>query len=151
MERPNNPSEFIGCVHEAVACKVGCNHANERVVRLDLTYTRSTHPVTSKVVLSELAAHNLCAELGEVTGLMGDGSEQSESGLRAANADDLKRFAVAYAGLGDAVGEQVWDLIDGNGDEVNPNAVRLIRERLYGLNAELDEALDEYDSTGLKD
>jgi hypothetical protein len=66
---------------------------------------------------------------------------------------DLIDFAKRWASLGDAIAEQVEQVVDdpraaagqGRADlEVNPNAVELARERLGGLNEGLDQALAEY-------
>jgi hypothetical protein len=66
---------------------------------------------------------------------------------------DLIDFARRWAGLGDAVADQVVQVLDdpraaaghGRADlEVNPNAIVLAKERLGGLNEELDEAFGEY-------
>jgi hypothetical protein len=61
------------------------------------------------------------------------------------DSDDLLRFAEAYASLGDAVTSQIADLLVARYDDVNPNAVDLIRERLGGFNQEIDEALQAFD------
>lgn len=68
---------------------------------------------------------------------------------------DLIEFAKRWARLGDAIAEQVEQVLDDpraaaglNDDradlEVNPNAIELARERLGGLNEGLDEAFEEY-------
>ena len=68
---------------------------------------------------------------------------------------DLIDFAKRWADLGDAVAEQVVQVLDCprlaaglNPDradlEVNPNAIHLARERLGGLNEEIDQAFEEY-------
>jgi len=66
---------------------------------------------------------------------------------------DLIDFAKRWAALGDAIAEQVEQVVDdpraaaghGRADlEVNSNAVELARERLGGLNEGLDQALAEY-------
>ncbi len=68
---------------------------------------------------------------------------------------DLIDFAKRWAGLGDAVAGQVETILDDprgaaglredRADlEVNPNAIVLAKERLGGLNEELDEAFEEY-------
>jgi hypothetical protein len=68
---------------------------------------------------------------------------------------DLIDFARRWARLGDAVADQVVQVLDdpraaaGLGEEradleVNPNAIVLARERLGGLNEELDQAFEEY-------
>ena len=71
------------------------------------------------------------------------------------DAEDLIDFAKRWASLGDAVAEQVEQVLDcprvaaglveAQADqEVNPNAIRLARERLQGLSEELDQAFDDY-------
>ena len=68
---------------------------------------------------------------------------------------DLIDFAKRWASLGDAVAGQVERILDDprgaaglredRADlEVNPNAIDLARDRLHGLNEELDEAFEEY-------
>jgi hypothetical protein len=66
---------------------------------------------------------------------------------------DLIDFAKRWSDLGDAVAEQVVQVLDnaraaaglGRGDqEVNANAITLARERLGGLNEEIDQAFEEY-------
>ena len=68
---------------------------------------------------------------------------------------DLIDFAKRWADLGTAVAEQVVQVLDCprlaaglNPDradlEVNPNAIHLARERLGGLNEEIDQAFEEY-------
>jgi hypothetical protein len=68
---------------------------------------------------------------------------------------DLIDFARRWAGLGDAVADQVVQVLDDaraaaglredRADlEVNPNAIVLARERLGGLNEEIDQAFEEY-------
>lgn len=64
---------------------------------------------------------------------------------------DLIEFATRWAGLGDAVTEQVVHVIDdpscgscwneGTEHGVNPAAIELAHSRLYGLNEGIDEAL----------
>ncbi|TWT47158.1 hypothetical protein KOR42_41560 [Thalassoglobus neptunius] len=58
---------------------------------------------------------------------------------------ELIRFAKAYRDLGDAVTEQLDDLFDNRFDEVNPNAIALIREHLGGKNEEIDAVLEDYE------
>lgn len=61
------------------------------------------------------------------------------------DAGDLIDFAQRWAELGDAVAEQVADIVnDPNTDEVNPAAIELARSRLQGLNQGIDLAMDEY-------
>jgi hypothetical protein len=61
------------------------------------------------------------------------------------DAGDLIDFAKRWAELGDAVSEQVGQVVDDpETDEVNPAAIELARSRLRGLNEGLDQALDGY-------
>ena len=61
------------------------------------------------------------------------------------DAGDLIDFAKRWAELGDAVSEQVEQVVDDpETDEVNPAAIELARSRLRGLNEGLDQALDGY-------
>lgn len=53
-------------------------------------------------------------------------------------------FAKRWAALGSAVQEQAEDLLAGDADELNSNAVRLIQRTIGGWNEELDEVLSEY-------
>lgn len=58
---------------------------------------------------------------------------------------ELIEFAKKFRDLGDAVGEQLIQILDNpETDEVNLNAIKLIKEELYGLNKEIDEAIDCY-------
>jgi len=58
---------------------------------------------------------------------------------------DLIEFAKAWAELGDAVAEQVADIVDNPAtDEVNPAAIELAQRRIRGFNQGLDLAMDEY-------
>ena len=55
------------------------------------------------------------------------------------------RVREALGQLGDAVTEQVADIVDNpQTDEVNPAAIELARGRLRGLNQGIDLAIDEY-------
>lgn len=56
---------------------------------------------------------------------------------------ELMLFAKAYASLGGAVQNQMDDLLDGD-DGMNPNAVKLIQDRLGGKSDELDEIISDY-------
>ena len=66
-------------------------------------------------------------------------------GLWSISADELISFAEAYSSLGDAVTEQLKDILesgaDTDPDNVNPNAVEMIVRELGGLNEEIDESL----------
>ena len=69
------------------------------------------------------------------------------------DAGDLIDFARRWADLGDAVAEQVSQVVDDpraaaglrRADlEVNPNAIELAKERIGGLNEGIDTAIEEY-------
>ena len=69
------------------------------------------------------------------------------------DAGDLIDFARRWAGLGDAVAEQVSQVVDdpraaaglrSADQEVNPNAIELAKERIGGLNEDIDTAIEEY-------
>ena len=69
------------------------------------------------------------------------------------DAGDLIDFARRWAGLGDAVAEQVSQVVDDpraaaglrSADlEVNPNAIELAKERIGGLNEQIDTTIEEY-------
>lgn len=73
--------------------------------------------------------------------------------LYEADSAALIDFAKRWARLGDAITEQVEEILAnpraaagyGRGyEEVNPTAIAFARERLQGLNEELDTAFDEY-------
>ena len=67
---------------------------------------------------------------------------------------DLIEFATRWAALGDAVTEQVARVIDdpscgscwneGTEHGVNPTAIEMARKELQGLNATIDQALDDF-------
>ena len=69
------------------------------------------------------------------------------------DAGDLIDFARRWAGLGDAVAEQVVQVVDDpraaaglrRADlEVNPNAIELAREPIGGQNEGIDTVIEEY-------
>ena len=64
--------------------------------------------------------------------------------LRDIGIDELLRFGRAYAGLGDSVHVQIPDLLADIYDNLNPNAVQMIEDRLGGVNKELDKAIKLY-------
>lgn len=73
--------------------------------------------------------------------------------LHEIDAGDLIDFARRWADLGDAVTEQVVQVVNDpraaaglrRADlEVNPNAIELARERIGGLNEGIDTAIEEY-------
>ena len=68
---------------------------------------------------------------------------------------ELIDFAKRWSDLGDAVAEQVERVLDNTRAaagldldradlEVNPNAIHLARERIGGLNEEIDQAFEDY-------
>ena len=61
------------------------------------------------------------------------------------DAGDLIEFAKKWASLGDAVTEQVEDIVnDPTTDEVNPSAIGMAQRTLRGLNQGIDLAMDQY-------
>lgn len=56
--------------------------------------------------------------------------------------DELMRFARAYNKLGWAIQEQFDDIVNGDCDDINPNALAEIDERMRGYNDDLDAAID---------
>ena len=61
------------------------------------------------------------------------------------DAEDLIDFAQRFADLGDAVSMQVARLVQNpEHADLNPNAIALAKERLGGLNEEIDEAIADY-------
>lgn len=64
-----------------------------------------------------------------------------------ADASNLITFATRWASLGDAVTEQVAQVVDDSQqatEEINPAAIELAYERLVGLNDDIDRMLGEY-------
>lgn len=55
----------------------------------------------------------------------------------------VMRFAKRYSSLGSAVHEQLDDIMLGDTDDLNPNAVNFIKDELGGLTDELDAAIEE--------
>lgn len=63
------------------------------------------------------------------------------------DAADLLCFAQAFVSLGTSVQDQVSELLSGSESDfenLNANAVKLIEERLGGLNEELDVAISAF-------
>jgi hypothetical protein len=56
--------------------------------------------------------------------------------------DQLMEFAHAYAGLGSAIQAQLHDIVNGDRDDINPNALQEINRALRGYNVDLDAAID---------
>ena len=66
--------------------------------------------------------------------------------LQEADVTELLSFADAYASLGQAVQEQLKDLVDDPEEaSCNPNAVKMIQDLLMGYNEELDTALGAWE------
>lgn len=57
--------------------------------------------------------------------------------------DELMKFARAYSKLGWAIQEQLDDIVNSNLDDINPNALTEIDERMRGFNDDLDGAIDQ--------
>jgi hypothetical protein len=57
-------------------------------------------------------------------------------------------FAKKWADLGWAVQQQVEEVMNDAGAEVNPNAIKLAQEKLAGYSKEIDEALSDALSRG---
>lgn len=64
--------------------------------------------------------------------------------LAAVHVKDLLSFAKAYAGLGDAVAEQLDNLMSADFENVTDAAVALIEERMADLHPEIKSVCDEY-------
>ena len=58
--------------------------------------------------------------------------------------DDLLEFADGWVSLGEAVQEQVKQVLAGKHMQVNPNAIKLAFERIGGYNEEIQVALMSY-------
>ena len=72
---------------------------------------------------------------------------QTSQQLHRLPAHDLLVFAKAYAMLGRAVQEQLDNMIsDPDGANVNGNAVDMIKDRIGGANAEIDEAIRAWEN-----
>lgn len=68
-------------------------------------------------------------------------------GLYDIDASELIAFADAYVSLGSAVQEQLVILLDEQeGADINSNAVKLMRDTLYGQHHEIDTAIDAWES-----
>lgn len=62
--------------------------------------------------------------------------------MKTYNFATVMKFAKRYAELGTSVQEQVDDILLGDTDDTNPNAIKFIKDRLGGLTEELDAAID---------
>ena len=60
------------------------------------------------------------------------------------DSSDLLVFAKRYAKLGWSIQEQLENVLQMNFDDVNPNAVNEMEDKLSGFNDEIDDAFDEY-------
>jgi len=56
--------------------------------------------------------------------------------------DELMKFARAYRDLGWAVQAQVDMIVNGDCDDINPNALAEISRTMRGYNDDLDAAID---------
>jgi hypothetical protein len=56
--------------------------------------------------------------------------------------EQLMNFARAYAGLGSSIQAQLEDIVNGDRDDINPNALQEINRALRGYNDDLDAAID---------
>lgn len=61
------------------------------------------------------------------------------------NLEKIVNFARAYSKLGQAVQEQLGDLIADDFVEINPNAVKVIKLHLGGKNEIFDEIIANYE------
>lgn len=67
-------------------------------------------------------------------------------------ANALIEFAKAYRGLGNAIAEQLDQLLeDGDNADVNSNAVDIIEERLGGFNDEIDSVIESWKTLNSED
>jgi hypothetical protein len=62
-----------------------------------------------------------------------------------ADIEQLLSFCKAWDELGWAVKAQLEQITEGKFDDINPSAYRMIREKLYTYNPEIDAKLDEFD------
>lgn len=58
------------------------------------------------------------------------------------SADDLIGFAKQFVNLGSSVQEQLVDLMEGRYDDINPNAVKLMKQKLSGYHEEIDDVIE---------
>ncbi len=79
----SNDRAFDGAVNDEVNADIGANRQGERVVRLDLTYTRGTAPVGTTMILTVDAAIALRNHLDGLFAASGieDGDEDADDGL----------------------------------------------------------------------
>jgi len=69
---------------------------------------------------------------------------KTAGGIKNSDLDSLLSFAEAYASLGSAVQEQVYDLFMGDFDDINPSAVQAMARKLKGKNNELDSLFTDF-------
>lgn len=74
----NTTSRFDGAVHDEANADIGSNRQDERVVRLDLTYTRGTAPSSTTMILTLDAA---IALRNQLDGLFDAAGVDDSSGL----------------------------------------------------------------------
>ena len=74
----NTTSRFDGAVHDEANADIGSNRQDERVVRLDLTYTRGTAPSSTTMILTLDAA---IALRNQLDGLFNAAGVDDSSGL----------------------------------------------------------------------
>jgi hypothetical protein len=68
-----------------------------------------------------------------------------EANLYDVEVSELIGFCKAYASMGNAIQEQLDDILDNSdNDDVNPNAIRVIEQDLGGMNQEIDNAIAAY-------
>lgn len=58
--------------------------------------------------------------------------------------DDLMEFADSFDSLGSSVQRQLFELVRREFDDLNPNAVDLIKQRMSNYHDSIDEAISAY-------
>ena len=100
----NDPTQFDGAVHDEANVDIGNNRAGERVVRLDLTYTRGTAPSRTTTILTvdgAIALRNHLDGLFAAAGIDDGGSiDGADACPRCGNAD---HDTLVWAADGEAV------------------------------------------------
>jgi hypothetical protein len=86
-----------------------------------------------------LARRKKLAEAPRRMGIAGEAS------LYNIDSSELIEFCKAYASLGNAVQDQLIDILDNaETDDVNPNAILMIKDYLGGMNEEIDNAIEAW-------
>lgn len=72
----------------------------------------------------------------------------TNTGLRGADSQELLEFARQFSSLGDAIQQQLAQLMeqgaeDADGYAMTPGALEYCQERIRGYNEDIDAALDE--------